>query len=392
MLLLSVSGCVTPPDTVLERLTESRRLAADLLVQLSKASDAANRAVMAEADDAATAAREAGQAVSVIDKDVATLRPVLQQLGYSAEGQRLDQFAGQFAEYRRLDRTILDLAVENTNLKAQRISFGPASQAADAEAAARKAFQSLKPIVAAAAQPRLADATAALDRFMTLNAELVVLSRRNSDVRSLALSLGQKRMLTAACEETLQALRDALAKRASPLPAEQERRPALDGRHSLDRALQVEQIVAQDVPNLSGNRPLEWRQQRERQPLRIEGELDAHQRPGRHRLEREYRVNAYARLVMGDRVGPVVLEGRDLHLGVIETTEYLARFSPPGAEAKLAERHHLDALDARDVFEAVLDIGEQRKNLVHGRGDVAGHLDVCHGSRPPSAGSAGACG
>jgi hypothetical protein len=273
VLLLSVSGCVTPPDTVLERLTESRRLAADLLVQLSKAADAANRAVMAEADDAATAAaREAGQAVSVIDKDVATLRPVLQQLGYSAEGQLLDQFAGQFAEYRRLDRTILDLAVENTNLKAQRISFGPASQAADAsvealkalvpssaadtwrvqalaaaavasvremqvlqaphiaeaddaamtgmekrmadaEAVARKALQSLKPVVAAAAQPRLADATAALDRFMRLNAELVMLSRRNSDVRSLALSLGQKRMLTAACEETLQALQDALAKR-----------------------------------------------------------------------------------------------------------------------------------------------------------------------------------
>jgi len=40
-----------------------------------------------------------------------------------------------------------------------------------------------------------------------------VLSRRNSNVRSLALSLGQKRTLTARCEETLGALQDALAKR-----------------------------------------------------------------------------------------------------------------------------------------------------------------------------------
>ena len=48
---------------------------------------------------------------------------------------------------------------------------------------------------------------------MSLNAELVALSRRNSDVRSLALSLGQKRMVTAACEESLQALQAALAKR-----------------------------------------------------------------------------------------------------------------------------------------------------------------------------------
>ena len=44
---------------------------------------------------------------------------------------------------------------------------------------------------------------------MGVNAEIVVLSRRNSNVRSLALSLGQKRMLTAGCEETLRALQDA---------------------------------------------------------------------------------------------------------------------------------------------------------------------------------------
>lgn len=273
VLLLSVSACVTPPDTALERLTESRRLAADLLVQLTKAADAANRAVMADTDEAAAAAaREAGQAAAAIEKDMQALRPALQQLGYAAEGQRLDEFAARFTEYRNLDRNILDLAMENTNLKAQRISFGPASQAADAyrdalkalmpssqaetwhvealvatavasvreiqalqaphiaeaedaamtgmekrmagaEAAARKALQSLGPIVAAPHRPHLAEATAALDRFMTLNAELVALSRRNSEVRSLALSLGQKRMLTAACEESLQALQDALAKR-----------------------------------------------------------------------------------------------------------------------------------------------------------------------------------
>lgn len=273
VLLLSAWGCVTPPDTTLERLTESRRLAADLLVQLSKAADAANRAVMADTDEAATAAaREDAHAIAATEKDMEALRPALQQLGFTAEGQLLDQFNGRFAEYRRLDRTIVDLAAENTNLKAQQISFGPASQAAEAfvealkglapstaadtwrlqalaatavasvrevqalqaphiaeaddaamtgleqrmaasAAAARKALQSLAPVVAATARPRLADATTALDRFMTLNAELVVLSRRNSNVKSLALSLGQKRMLTAACEESLQALQNALGKR-----------------------------------------------------------------------------------------------------------------------------------------------------------------------------------
>jgi hypothetical protein len=48
---------------------------------------------------------------------------------------------------------------------------------------------------------------------MTLHAEILVLSRRNSDVRSLALSLNQKGQLSAACEDRLRALRDALAKR-----------------------------------------------------------------------------------------------------------------------------------------------------------------------------------
>ena len=166
---------------------------------------------------------------------------------------------------------MLDLSAENTNLKAQRLSFGPASQAADAfrdalgglsggdaaprvdaaaanaiaavreiqvlqaphiaegddaamtemekrmaaaEDVARRALPSLGPLVAPASRPRLAQATAALDRFMMLNAEFDSLSRRNTNVRSIALSLGQRRTLTAACEESLQALHDTLAKRS----------------------------------------------------------------------------------------------------------------------------------------------------------------------------------
>lgn len=40
----------------------------------------------------------------------------------------------------------------------------------------------------------------------------VKLSRRNSDVRSLALSLGRKRTVMAVCEDQLRTLDDALAK------------------------------------------------------------------------------------------------------------------------------------------------------------------------------------
>ena len=48
-------------------------------------------------------------------------------------------------------------------------------------------------LVPPASRPRLAAATTALDRFMDLNRQIVALSRRNTNVRALALSLDQKR-------------------------------------------------------------------------------------------------------------------------------------------------------------------------------------------------------
>ena len=266
-------GCVDV-NAVLERLSEARRLAADLLVQFTKAADAANRAVMADTDEASVAfAREAEQATQAVQKDADALGPILLGLGYANETRILEEFESQYAKYRALDRRILDLAVENTNLKAQRLSFGPAQEAADAfrdaleavapldaaedtwrvkalvatavatvreiqvlqaphiaeadeaamtrmekrmatsEAAARSALETLATLVRPASRPQLAAATAALDRFMGLNAQIIALSRRNTNVRSLALSLDQKRTLTAACEDSLRALQDALAKR-----------------------------------------------------------------------------------------------------------------------------------------------------------------------------------
>jgi len=84
---------------------------------------------------------------------------------------------------------------------------------ASSEAAARGALESLTPLVSAASRPSLAAAAAALDRFMAVHAELTVLSRRNTNVRSLALSLNEKGKLTRACEDSLRELRAALNRR-----------------------------------------------------------------------------------------------------------------------------------------------------------------------------------
>jgi hypothetical protein len=58
----------------------------------------------------------------------------------------------------------------------------------------------------------LAAASTALDRFDKLSAELVALSRRNSNVRSLALALRGAPQLVAACDGSLATLQEALAK------------------------------------------------------------------------------------------------------------------------------------------------------------------------------------
>lgn len=80
------------------------------------------------------------------------------------------------------------------------------------ETTARESVTALQALVDAKALPQVATAVAALDRFQGVSKEIVKLSRRNSNVRSLELSLRRKPAVTAACDESLRALQDALAK------------------------------------------------------------------------------------------------------------------------------------------------------------------------------------
>lgn len=272
-LLFAVPGCNV--STALERLTEARRLSSDLLVLVTKASDVSNRAVMAETDEAAAAlARDTGQTNAAVERDAAALLPLLENLDYATEVGLLKEFNDRFASYRALDREILDLAVEGSNVKARRLSFGPALEAADqfqralegitaagaanqwrvtalaatavsrireiqalhaphiaepddapmtrleermkaSESAARRALDAMEPLIQPGSRPKYVAARDALDQFMKINAQILDLSRRNSNVRSLALSMNQKRTLIAACEDSLRALQAALAARGS---------------------------------------------------------------------------------------------------------------------------------------------------------------------------------
>ncbi len=80
------------------------------------------------------------------------------------------------------------------------------------EEEARRLLKRLPPLLTDGAVRPLADASTALEQFVNINREIVTLSRRNSNVRSLALTLGRKRTVTAACEEHLRALDEALSR------------------------------------------------------------------------------------------------------------------------------------------------------------------------------------
>jgi len=266
-------------NRALEEVHEARQLAADLQIQFAKAADASNLSVMANTDEGSVAfAREAESRTANAQQDIESLRPVLEGLGFTEEGRLLAEFAARFEEYRKLDRDILALAVENTNLKAEQLSYGVSLSAADAlgraledlepssdskegwhvkalsasvvarvreiealqaphiatpddgtmtalekrmtasEQSARAALKELSRVVRPASKPSLATATTALDRLMETNRQILQLSRRNTNVRSLALALTEKRAAVAACDDRLHALQAALAKRGYVAP------------------------------------------------------------------------------------------------------------------------------------------------------------------------------
>jgi hypothetical protein len=267
VLQLGCRGTNVLPDT-----EEARRLAADLRLQLHKASDASNQAVMAQTDEASSSSSRAAQkATANVDADAHALGPLLQRLRFSSEAQTLEEFKRHFSQYENLDRQILALAVENTNLKAQHLSFGPAREAADAfrdsvrtavasirgkdsprarelgqtailalreiqvlqaphiaeaddaamsrleqemtslDRQAREALESLSSLAEANNRTTLDSALASLDKFRDISRQIVSLSRTNSNVRSLSLSLGDKPPLLGACDENLNALQQAVA-------------------------------------------------------------------------------------------------------------------------------------------------------------------------------------
>lgn len=273
---VTLCGCgeAESPTTVFGRQVLARELAGGLRTLLHTSAEAEKRAVMAESEQASSEfAKEAGQSSDLIDARSTELETLLKTLGYTPEQAMLAEFRKIYAESRAVDRSLLELAVEHTNLKAHRLSHGDAAKAdadfqhaleeivtstpedgrGEVEALSLRAQLAVERIrvleaphilepedepmtalearmdglakdarlhldllerrASGAPEETVAKAREALERFLRIHAEVVTLSRRNTNVRSLAISLGRKRTLTAAGDEALATLLDALESR-----------------------------------------------------------------------------------------------------------------------------------------------------------------------------------
>ena len=200
-------------------------------------------------------------ATTNIELELGELHALLAADGTQDEKDFLRQFTEAFAEFQRVDTNLLALAIQNTNLKASGLVFGPATAALsnldvalahlpgdDAKAlhlvdtariAAWRLLTLLPPHIAEendakmdamevlmtaedqkvrrslatlatmkefANHAELNAATASYAQFSALKAEILKLSRENTNVRSLAISLNEKRKVTLVCKAELTAL------------------------------------------------------------------------------------------------------------------------------------------------------------------------------------------
>ena len=236
---------------------------------LSSASEAEKSAVLAITDrDSQIFADQARAATAVVERERGEL---LKTGGTKGEKDLLAQFSQAFTEFQRVDADLLSLAVKNTNIKAYSLAFGPAADqvgamnaalsrivAANADSPEAKRVMLLafgaeiavlriqtllaphiaeendrkmyrmealmareddrirKDLAGLAAHPLVSgdpDLTQAASHyalFCKIRTQILALSRENTNVRSLAISLNEKRKVMLLCQATLDALRQAI--------------------------------------------------------------------------------------------------------------------------------------------------------------------------------------
>jgi len=276
VLILVVLGAVTLYGYYGERHNpfETKFIKVDLLStmrrHLLEAIEAEKNAVLAITDEASEGfAAQARQAADGVESSRKEIESIILQEKLPGEFEMINDFNSCWAHYRKLDETILDLAIQNTNLKAQKISSTHCAQelarfeeslnrlihqnthgsqcneavihsyealtaslkifalhkphieeADDQEMdkieqsiksydeSARKSLGSLRSIAGLSDNEDLKHAETAYEQFMNLTAEVLKLSRMNTNIKSAELSLGKIRLISSQCQDILTSLHE----------------------------------------------------------------------------------------------------------------------------------------------------------------------------------------
>jgi hypothetical protein len=257
-----------PRDTNSNDRAEMLQLITQMRINMASASEAETSAVVAPSDQASAGfAEQARAATASVERARSELAPLISRSSTNNEKDFFAKFSQAFSEFQQVQATLLDLAVKNTNVKAYALAFGPATEALrklddalnrlmaanegtpDAVAVSTAAIRVqigalriqtlLSPHIAEAEDKKMDQLEAAmsaedktvrdnLDRlaqmdqaknrtlvdaaksayedFAAIRKNILALSRENTNVRSLAISLDQKRKVTALCQESLDAL------------------------------------------------------------------------------------------------------------------------------------------------------------------------------------------
>ena len=247
-------------------------LVAQMRFKLASASEAEKSAVLAVTDqESQTFADQARVATVEVERERKELGGLLATGGTQGEKDLFIQFSKAFIDFQNIDNDLLGLAVKNTNIKAYSLAFGPAADslkemdtalsrlveksAGSPEAGnvallafgtqtaalhiqtllaphiaeesdkrmdeleavmtkddqqVRKDLNGLASLQKLHGDPDLEMVTSEYARFSEVRGRILVLSRENTNVRSLAMSLGQKRKVLFMCQDLLSALQQAI--------------------------------------------------------------------------------------------------------------------------------------------------------------------------------------
>ena len=248
------------------------RLVSEMRVNLNASVEAEKSAVLADTDEVSHAYADQALRLSATVEDARLELGVL--IEAEKMGREVDlfrEFSACWERFRQIDQELLSLSVLNTNLKAYELSFGSAQKAVKQleeslyalmnsgvsndkacgitrlslqtlsaalkihalqsphiaesrpdkmdeieatiqtqDALVNQSLDALSFLMNPVNKPLIEAAKAAYAEFWQINTEVMKLSRQNSNVRSLALSLGQKRKTTVQCQDALAALEETI--------------------------------------------------------------------------------------------------------------------------------------------------------------------------------------